>query len=81
MLVCHEAPSCHKYGYAAIDELTAAMGARRIVHGHHHERYIASGNNGHTSVCGEGFRGIVDLDGTEILEGEQDRAREGRYKR
>jgi predicted phosphodiesterase len=46
VLVTHEAPSCHRYGFAVIDELAATMGARLLVHGHHHEAYTAELANG-----------------------------------
>lgn len=48
ILVTHEAPSSmvkHRnqcIGVKAIDELAEAMGARMIVHGHHHHDYDAS---------------------------------------
>jgi hypothetical protein len=48
VLVAHEAPSCHRHGFAAIDELAARGGARLIVHGHHHDSYTASLPNGIT---------------------------------
>lgn len=41
VLVCHEAPSSHKFGFVAIDALAQAMGASMIVHGHHHTDYDA----------------------------------------
>ncbi len=41
VLVTHEAPSCHRHGFAAIDRLAEAGAARLIVHGHHHESYAA----------------------------------------
>ena len=41
ILVTHEAPSCHRHGFAVIDQLAVAGGARWIVHGHHHESYAA----------------------------------------
>lgn len=37
ILVTHEAPSCHPYGNAAIDELARCLGVMRSFHGHHHE--------------------------------------------
>ena len=37
VLVTHEAPSPHRYGFEEIDLLAAAMGARLVVHGHHHK--------------------------------------------
>jgi len=39
VLVTHEAPSCHKYGFAGIDAAVAACRARLVVHGHHHANY------------------------------------------
>lgn len=41
ILLTHEAPSTHPHGYAAIDALAEACGARLIVHGHHHQSYDA----------------------------------------
>jgi predicted phosphodiesterase len=46
VLVSHEAPSCHRHGYAVIDRLAQAGGARLIVHGHHHKSYAATLANG-----------------------------------
>jgi predicted MPP superfamily phosphohydrolase len=37
ILVTHEAPSCHKYGFDAIDNLSRDMFAVRTFHGHHHD--------------------------------------------
>jgi len=42
VLVSHEAPSSHRHGCAAIDRLAARVGARLVVHGHHHESYAAT---------------------------------------
>ena len=36
VLVTHEAPSVHRHGWPALDELGRAMGVRLHVHGHHH---------------------------------------------
>lgn len=46
VLVSHEAPSCHRHGFAEIDDLAASAGARLIVHGHHHESYATTLANG-----------------------------------
>jgi hypothetical protein len=46
ILVTHEAPSSHPHGFAVIDQLAAACGARLIVHGHHHISYSAVLPNG-----------------------------------
>jgi predicted phosphodiesterase len=37
ILVTHEAPSCHPYGFDAIDELATSLGVQESVHGHHHD--------------------------------------------
>lgn len=37
VLVTHEAPSCHPYGWAALDDLARAMGVKRTFHGHTHD--------------------------------------------
>jgi hypothetical protein len=41
ILVTHEAPTSHPHGFAPIDALAEACGARLIVHGHHHQSYEA----------------------------------------
>jgi hypothetical protein len=46
VLVTHEAPSSHPHGFAVIDGLAQACGARLIVHGHHHQSYEAVLANG-----------------------------------
>ena len=46
VLLCHEAPSCHRHGFTEIDRLAKVAGARLIVHGHHHESYSAKLQNG-----------------------------------
>ena len=42
VLLTHEAPSCHRYGFAAIDQLAEQASAQWIAHGHHHESYSAT---------------------------------------
>jgi len=37
ILVTHEAPGYHPRGFALLDDLARAMGARLAVHGHHHD--------------------------------------------
>ena len=46
ILVTHEAPSSHPHGFHAIDALAQACGAHLIVHGHHHQSYLAVLPNG-----------------------------------
>lgn len=37
ILVTHEAPSAHHFGFVAIDELARRMGVKQVFHGHQHE--------------------------------------------
>jgi len=46
ILVTHEAPSSHRYGFTGIDTLAQDCGAQLIVHGHHHQSYEATLRNG-----------------------------------
>ena len=46
ILVTHEAPGSHPVGVAVLDDLARAMGARLIVHGHHHVNYLATAPDG-----------------------------------
>lgn len=46
VLVTHEAPSSHPAGTDVLDDLARAMGARLVVHGHHHVAYRACAEDG-----------------------------------
>lgn len=74
VLVTHEAPSCHPHGFDAIDELARVMGAATVFHGHHHDRLDYSTHFGLLGfeAFGVGLRGITDLGGRVIVEGESD---------
>lgn len=72
VLVCHEAPSCHRYGFAVLDDLAEALGCRLVVHGHHHEGYQSTILQGGTRVMGVGYRGISDFQGAVIRAGDYD---------
>ncbi len=82
MLVCHQAPSCHPEGYAAIDELAVAMGTTRLFHGHQHDNLDYSAWIAKTGIgaYGVGLRGITDYAGQVVVPGELDAARRYRYK-
>jgi hypothetical protein len=60
VLVSHEAPSCHRHGFAVIDQMAAHAGARLIVHGHHHESYVA------TLTSGVAVRGLAVAETWEL---------------
>lgn len=62
ILVTHEAPGCHEYGFGAIDEIAMAMGVKKIFHGHQHDSYSAKLTHG-IDVVGVSDRGVVDLAG------------------
>ncbi|WP_198244449.1 metallophosphoesterase family protein [methane-oxidizing endosymbiont of Gigantopelta aegis] len=66
ILVTHEAPSCHRYGFEVIDELAEAIGAQAIFHGHHHEYYRDSVNN-NIQVTGVAIGRVVNLAGDELM--------------
>lgn len=74
ILVCHEAPSCNKYGFAAIDRLARQLGVHTVFHGHHHDVYDYSGHfermQFHTYAVG--FRGVTNLRGEIIRPGDMD---------
>lgn len=86
VLVTHEAPGYHPNGFDLLDTLAQAMGAKVVVHGHHHDsldsslRWTSQGFKSH----GVGLRGVtaIDDDGrAEILvPGELDKQRSFRQR-
>ncbi|WP_286293615.1 metallophosphoesterase family protein [Methylomarinovum tepidoasis] len=68
ILVTHEAPTCHPHGFIAIDELARSLGARWVVHGHHHTDYEAE-IVPDIRVLGVGLTGVTTLDGRRIRPG------------
>jgi predicted phosphodiesterase len=72
ILVTHEAPASHPSGKAALDRLARVMGARLIVHGHHHLSYRARSADG-LSVMGVGAAWGAALDGAVLWEGDTHR--------
>ena len=64
ILITHEAPSYHPFGFKAIDNLANQMGAKVVVHGHHHDAIDSSASwekQGFKSF-GVGLRGITAID-------------------
>jgi hypothetical protein len=68
VLVTHEAPSSHPNGVSVLDDLARAMGARLVVHGHHHITSHARSADG-LRVLGVGDTWAVDLDGNVVWRG------------
>jgi predicted phosphodiesterase len=83
VLVTHEAPSCHPYGFQTIDELARGLRAGKVFHGHHHDRLDYTGDRARLGfeAFGVGFCGITDLAGTSVKDGDFDDARSGRARR
>lgn len=76
-LVTHEAPSCHPYGFRAIDELAQALGVAQLFHGHHHDcqDYRDSDVRLGFQAYGVGLRGVTDGRGQILRAGERDHDR------
>lgn len=72
VLVTHEAPSSHPQGFSMMEELARAMGARLLIHGHHHVCYRARAADG-LEVQGVGAGWALGLDGKAWWQGEPDR--------
>jgi predicted phosphodiesterase len=72
VLVTHEAPSSHPAGSVVLDALARAMGARTIVHGHHHVACHARAADG-LAVLGIASAWGASIDGAVLWEGEKPR--------
>jgi len=70
ILVTHEAPHSHPDGAEPLEALARAMGAKLIVHGHHHVNYRAVADDG-LRAMGVGAAWGVNLDGTPLWEGDK----------
>lgn len=66
ILVTHEAPGCHKKGFAAIDKLGQALGVKWMFHGHQHEDRVYGQHCGITARA-VGYRGVVNLNGEVVI--------------
>jgi predicted phosphodiesterase len=65
ILVSHEAPGSHKYGFSAISDLAVAMGVKNIFHGHLHENYSGIIKN-NIHVFGVADKSVADLVGNTL---------------
>jgi len=79
LLITHEAPGSHKYGFDVLTELAEFMGASTLVHGHHHERYVSHGGPKLTTM-GIGLRGVSKANGDCLRAGDMDDQREGNWR-
>lgn len=80
ILVTHEAPCSHPYGFAGLSELARGMKVKRSFHGHHHDRldYSAHTKKLGFEAHGVGFRGVSDQNGVLIKPGDFDYQRSRR---
>ncbi|MDX7702593.1 metallophosphoesterase family protein [Aeromonas caviae] len=62
ILVSHEAPHKHPHGFHVIDELSNSLGAKKIIHGHHHDAYSYESQ----SYFNVGFRSILKFQSGHI---------------
>lgn len=70
VLVCHEAPGSHRFGFRVLDELALAMGCQLVVHGHQHEDYQSHLPGSRVRAIGVGLRGVTDFNGRVLRPGE-----------
>lgn len=77
ILVTHEAPSCHRFGFKVLDELAHALGANTVFHGHHHEQYSKRICNNRIVVHGVAKAGVSDEHGNVLIAGKHERQRRG----
>lgn len=80
LLVTHEAPQAHPFGFPEIDQLAQATDARWSFHGHHHDNLRYPPMAGGCQPYGVGLSGISALDTvtgevTVIVPGEDDARR------
>lgn len=69
VLVTHEGPSCHPFGFETIDRLAQAMGVKKLFHGHHHQD-ISYGNELGFDAYQVGLRGVRELSGGIVKVGD-----------
>ena len=71
ILITHEAPTCHRKGFHAIDALAEAVGAKWLFHGHQHEDRVYGRHHG-IVMQGVGYRGITNLAGEVVVPAQLD---------
>jgi predicted phosphodiesterase len=77
ILVTHEAPSCHPYGFSEIDQLAKSMRVKYAFHGHQHDslNYRSFDEKFGFQAHGVGFRGVTDMFGGKVVVGSFDEGR------
>ena len=81
ILVTHEGPSMHRFGFTAIDQLATSMQVKKLFHGHQHEdvHYPKASMPAALTLqaFGVGLRGVTDLDGRVLVPGQNDQPYRG----
>lgn len=74
ILVSHEAPSCNRFGFTALDRLGRQLGIKKAFHGHHHDTYDYSPHFPRLGfeAYAVGYRGVTNLAGEIIRAGDMD---------
>ena len=70
VLITHEAPGYHPFGFELLDSLARSIGAKVLVHGHQHDRIDSAyrwDTQGFKSF-GVGLRGITAIDANGVAE-------------
>ena len=73
VLVVHDAPCSHRDGHAVLTDLARRMGAKLVLHGHHHVSYVADNVAGDLRAIGIGAGWGLDLSGAVLWRGEPPR--------
>jgi predicted phosphodiesterase len=81
ILVTHEAPSCHRYGFKELDNLAQALRVNTVFHGHHHEHYSRKICGSKIVVHGVGQAGVSDEKGKTLIAGKPDEKRPAQWYR
>ena len=63
LLITHEAPGCHRYGFEALTALAHRLGARALYHGHVHVQYDHGPDERGLTVHGVALAAAMDLEG------------------
>ena len=63
LLITHEAPGCHRYGFEALTALAHSLGARALYHGHVHVQYDHGPDERGLTVHGVALGAAMDLEG------------------
>ncbi len=74
ILVTHEAPDCHPYGFRILNQLAREMGVKTLFHGHQHDslNYRPYFRRLGFHVYGVGLRGVCNLRGQCVRAGEME---------